>query len=420
MKMYALYDAPDLPKLEYNHRKYCDKHKIEYNKILYSGSLSEKYSYILACLQKNIGNVLFFIDNFSFFKTFDILPELKEDMFIQKDKEKIFDNFFIVKSNQETIRIFEEALHSINQIGFFGKDWKKAAAQMSFPSEKCLAYPHQEKTGQYVNISLSRHSNAYEIGNVLVVNFIHHHQENEGNYFAEVACSIPQKQYSVPLEKYECFNPGQKTAFVTLYTPNIENLGIISEENIKKYCIEHSITYHIYRDTTNELKKENISGTWAKPWLLFNHFYNHENIIWIDSDILLSKNYKIETSLDIAVYKDPVVFFNAGYMFFKTNEKNKDLLNCVIKKLKQIDGVLEGVYNHGGDQPRFIEAVKEFYPEYSPLSSTLGNMHPVYPISVSPYRADTMIHFMGFDKNLRCAIMAGYNEILISQYETSI
>jgi len=222
----------------------------------------------------------------------------------------------------------------------------------------------------------------------------------------------------VPPEPYECFNPGQKTAFVTLYTPNIQQLGIISEKNIKAYCLKNNITYHIYRDITDELKAQNISGAWCKPWLLLSHYESHENLAWVDSDILIGKDYKTETSAEIAVYKDPRHKFNSGYMMFKTTEKNKKLLESVVEKFKKIEGTLGGVYQHGGgDQPRFIEAVSEFYPEYAPLSQMLGNTHPTYPLSISPHTSDMMLHFMGYEHSTRIAVMQGYDKIMLSQYE---
>lgn len=419
MKMYAFYSVNELPMLEYNHKKYCEFNKIEYNKVLVSSSLAEKYSYILAFLQKNKGEVLFFIDNFSYFKNFDFIPELKNDVFIQKNEERLVDNFFMVKSTEKTIKIFEEILNFINKKGFFQRNWKDISFQISIKDDFCVEYPAISTNGKYINVCLYEHSNSLDIQNVLVVNFSHKFQEREGIYFAETTCSPFLIKYTVPAENYECFNPGHQTAFVTMYTPNIKEAGIISEINIKEYCLRHNITYYIYRDVTEDLKNKNISGAWCKPWLLLNHFELHKNLAWIDSDILLGKDFKIETFPEIVVYKDPYHIFNSGYMMFKTNKKNKELLEFVIENFMKIEGPLDGVYtNGGGDQPRFIEAVAKYYPEYSPISGMLGNMHPVYPISISPYKSDVMIHFMGFDKKMREHIMKGYNELLLKQYST--
>lgn len=417
MKMYALYNVANISNLEYNHRKYCDSNNIEYNKIYISDSLSEKYSYILKCLQKNLNNTLMFIDNFTFFKKFNYIPSLTNDIYIQKYEKTLIDNFFIVKSTEKTIKIFEQALHSINKVGFFVANWHEIREKkIDFLEEFCTKYPHQADNGTYINICLSKHNNSYDLTNVLCANFMHTYAENEGKYFADAVCAFSGKIYELSQEKYECFNPGYPTAFVTLYTPNIADAGIVAEKNLKQFCLTNKITLHVYRDVPEELSKQNISGAWGKPWLLLKHFDDYEDLIWIDSDILIAKNYKIDLSYEIAVYKDPNAKFNSGYMIFKTTPKNKQLLKTVIEKIQKIDGVLEGVYKHGGDQPRFIEAVFEYYPDYSPLSALLGNTHPVFPISVSPYQDDVMLHFMGFDKNLRITIMRSYNEIMLKQY----
>lgn len=416
MKMYGLYSVSDIPKLEYNHKKYCDINNIQYNKILISDSLSEKYSHVLACLQKNVGQTLFFIDNFSFFKSFDDVPKLKNGVFLQKHQGKIVDNFFVVKSTEKTIKIFEEVLQFINKNGFVSQDWKNIVKTLTISDEFCIEYPCKQND-KYINIYAYGHSNSLDLNNLLVVNFCHQNKENEGAYFAEVVLSLQTIKHTIPTEKYECFNKGHKTAFVTLYTPNIQNIGIISELNIKQYCLKNNITYHIYRDVSDELKNKNISGTWCKPWLLLQHFEAHENLAWIDSDILIGKNYETNTNAEIVVYKDPYNFFNAGYMMFKTTFKNKELLLSIIEEFNKIEGELNGVYtNNGGDQPRFIKAVSKYYPEYSPLSAMLGNTHPAYPISLSPYKNDAMIHFMGYDLKIREAIMNGYNNILLQQY----
>lgn len=418
MKMYALYTVSDIPNLEYNHRRYCEKNQIEYNKIFISNSLSEKYSNILACLQKNIGKVLFFIDNFTYFKIINHVPKLVNDVHIQKDNSVLIDNFFIVKSTEKTISIFEQALQSINSNGFQEQRWKNVALSKNFfPDDFCLKYPYQEDEKIYTNLKVYAHLNVNDINNVLCLNFTNHYLEKEGAYFAEIVCNSSKKQNQMPTNLYECFNPGKKVGFVTQYTPNISDVGAISEENIKKYCLNNDITYHIYRDIPQDLKIKNIGGAWTKPWLLLNHFNSHENLAWIDSDILIARNYVLNTADDIVVYKDPYFKFNSGYMMFKTIEKNKQLLLSVAEKIQKIDGPLEGVYKHGGDQPRFIETVLEFYPNYSPLSALLGNTHPVYPISISPYKTDVMLHFMGFEKQSRLMIMQGYNEIMSKEYE---
>lgn len=212
------------------------------------------------------------------------------------------------------------------------------------------------------------------------------------------------------------FNSGNKNAVVLQYTPEIKEFGIYSETNLKKYCEYNNITLYVYRDLTQYLKDMKVSGAWCKPWLLLENFDKHEYIAWVDSDILISKEYKMNFSGDVSVYADPIFYFNSGFMIFKTTEKNKILLNDIIESFKSIDGELSGVYTHGGDQPRFIEKIKELYPDNTPMSNLNGNSHPLIPIKMSPYKNNVMIHFMGYDKVFRKNVMKAYNSIMLKKY----
>ena len=131
MKMYALYSVDGIPNLEFNHRKYCDLYNIEFNKIKITNSLSDKYSHIVSVMQQNIGETLLFIDDLSYFNRFDFFPTLNEDILIQKNNKTVIDNFFIVKSNINTIKIFSDALKEINHKGFKEKYWKQKTFQVT-------------------------------------------------------------------------------------------------------------------------------------------------------------------------------------------------------------------------------------------------------------------------------------------------
>lgn len=417
MKMYALYNFSDLPNLEFNHRRYCEIHKLEYNKIIFSGSLTEKFLHILSCLQNNKEQLLLFIDDLSFFKTLNYFPKLKNDIYVQKNSNVIMDNLLLIKSNEKTINLFHNILQSISKIEITEKNVKKQE-EILFEKLKDVAFEYAEKDEQgiYQNIISSQHSNGFDITNCYVCTFKHKDFLFWNPYFADSLCQTSVSDFKIPDEKFECFNSGNKNALVLLYTPEIKEFGIYSEINIKKYCQYNNITLYIYRDLTQQLKELKVSGTWCKPWLLLENFDKHEYVGWIDSDILLSKDYKMNFSGEISVYVDPVFYFNAGFMIYKTTEKNKKLLNDVIQSFKSIDGELSGVYNHGGDQPRFIEKVKEIYPENTPISSFYGNSHPIVPTKISPYKNNVMIHFMGYDKNFRKNVMRAYNSVIIKQY----
>jgi len=418
MKMYALYSVSDLPNLEFNHRKYCDIHNIEYNKIIISDCLSEKYLHILSCLQNNVEETLLFIDDLSFFKNLNYFPKTKKDIHIYQDNDFIIDNFFIIKSNKETIRIFHDIFQNICKEKLKNNNIK-TQQQILFDKLKHLSTPYpsfdtEEK--MYQNVIPVCHNNGFEINNCYILTFKHKDFIFSNPYFADSFCAQNIKDFEIPQEKYECFNADKKNALVLLYTPEIKEFGIYSEINIKKYCEYNNITLYVYRDLTEQLKELKVSGTWCKPWLLLENFDKHEYIGWIDSDILLSKDYKMNFFGDVSVYSDPSHYFNAGFMIYKTIEKNKKLLNDVIDSFKTINGELSGVYNHGGDQPRFIEKIKQFYPDNTPISNLYGNSHPIIPIKISPYKSNVMIHFMGYHKNFRKNIMKTYNSIMIKEY----
>ena len=242
------------------------------------------------------------------------------------------------------------------------------------------------------------------------------HHEMESPYFAEALCIKSINNIFKLQESYECFNPNKKYAFVTMHTKEIQDYAYISENNIKSFCLKNNITFHIYRDVPDSLKQKNIFDAWCKPWLVLNHLNQHETVSWIDSDILIGSEYNIDLSKDKIIFNDPYFPMNSGFMTFKNNQKNIVLLNSVIEEITNIEGNLNGVYNHGGDQPRFKNAFEKIYPDYSPESSLNGNTHPVYPKPISPHSDKHMLHFMGYNKHFRTAVMSGYYNILSKKY----
>lgn len=417
MKMYAIYSIEELSNLEFNHRKYCELNNIEYNKIVISNSLTERYLNILSCLQNNIGETLIFIDDLSFFKTFGSVLKPEKDIYVQIKDNIILDNFLVINSNSETIKIIHKVLTDISKSSIYDRSFQKEEASLKdnfvdYP----VTYPDQNISGSYINVIMPFHSNGFDIPNVLVASIKHSKVEYRNPYFVDALCAQNKKEYNIPLENMEVYNSGKKNSLITLYTPEIKEFAIHSEINLKKYCLHNNITLYVYRNLTEDLKNLKVSGAWCKPWLLLENFDNHEYIGWIDSDILLSKNYKMNFNDDISVYADPIFYFNSGFMIYKTTEKNKKLLQEVIESFKLINGELSGVYQHGGDQPHFIDQVKKHYPDYTPRSSLHGNSHPDFPIKLSPYKDDKMFHFMGYDKNFRRHVMKAYNSILLRDY----
>ena len=419
MKLIAIYNVPDLPNLEYNHRKYAEKHGLRFEKIvLGTDSLAERYSAFLECLQKNVGETIMFVDNLTYFVNFDFLPKLSGDCLLQKYGDCYATSLFLVNSNERTIGIFEKASHSVNVGGFRFDGWQEVRnGKVKFPEGFAASYPHRQ-SGVYLCASIYAHNNILSLSDkVLAITFLNPKlKPDECDYYAEAVCAVGQTPPQVPPESFECYNPGGKHAFVTMYTPNISEIGILSEENIKLFCAKNNITYYIYRRVPDDLVAAGVADAWVKPWLVLKHFDNHSSVSWIDSDIIIGPDWKLDFDREIACFRDPLFVFNSGFMLFKTNEKNRAVLNDVISSIMSIDGKLEGVYKHGGDQPRFIDAVLKHYPGYAALSARLGNTHPGFPRSISPEESDKMLHFMGYSKHVRVALMSGYSKQINKKY----
>lgn len=419
LKLIAVYNVPDLDNLEYNHRKYADKHGLAFEKIvLGTDSLAERYFAYLECLQKNIGETIMFVDNFTYFVNFDHLPKLERDALLQKQGNTPVTGLFIVRSNEQTLRIFERASHSVNTGGFRLANWQEVKSdKIKLPDSFTVQYPYRHD-GVYLCTNIYTHNNIFSLGNkVLAITFLNPRLKcDECDYYADAVCGADSSKPEIPQSAFDCYNPGGKHAFVTMYTPNIAEIGILSEENVKRYCAKNNITYYVYRSVPDDLVAAGVKDAWVKPWLLLKHFDSHESISWIDSDILIGPDWKLDFNREIACFRDPLFTFNSGFMLFKSNEKNRALLGDVVASIMAIDGKLEGVYNHGGDQPRFIDAVLKHYPGYAPLSARMGNTHPGFPRSISTSESDKMLHFMGYSKHVRVALMAGYSSVLNKKY----
>lgn len=407
MKLYGLYEHDDIPNLEYNHRKFCDLNNIEYNNVKTKGYL-QKFHLIYSILESNIGETVFFIDSYSYFKNFQFDFEMTSDMLIQGYDSQIYDNFFIVKSNKETLRIFknilllsadsfrvkksEFKLNEESYIKYFGNDISKHIQN----------YPYNYNN-KYFNIDVKLNNNFMDIDNILVC-VVKTNENNTNVNLSEILCNHKSVEYKFRNSKFDIINPGKKNALITLYTDNIKKQGIVSELNIEKFCILNDITYYVYRDIPDNLT--NMTGNWCKPYILLNHIDDHDYISWIDSDIIITDGYKIKFDGDIMVYNDPLTWnFNSGFMVFKNNEKNKSLLNGVIDRFNKIDR-MDSIYINGGDQTYFIEEVKKQYPDYLPKSSIYTNSC----ISISTPSEKMMIHFMGITSHIRHIIMEYYEK----------
>ena len=204
---------------------------------------------------------------------------------------------------------------------------------------------------------------------------------------------------------FEVINPGGAVALITAYTPNIALYATISERNVTAYCRRNGYTHYIYRDTPAHLS-DKMSGNWVKAALLLRHFDAHEQVAWIDADILI---HSADRDIDEITRGQPFTFardvsgfqFNSGFMVFRAVPECRDFLEQVQAKIDAVDDK-RGVYASGGDQPAFVSTWEESGGQAAmPLSDCVSsNSHPAL------YDADSfMIHYMGYPDRFRAVVM---------------
>ena len=395
MKLYGLYECKNINELEYNHKKFCEYNNIKYDQYFIRG-YHDKFHLIYYLLEKNPGETLLFVDSNSYFKNLKYEFEFTEDIVVQLDGDNASGNFFIVKSSKESRAVFKSVLLDASHHAVVHRSMD---FNMKIPEKYILGHLFQQK-GVYFNVNICQHENF----NDAPIMVCHVRADSWGSFsYANSVCNYKPVRYVTNDKKYEVFNPGMKKALVSLYTENIKDIGIISEKNISDYCIANHITYYIYRELPAELGE--MHGNWSKPCLILRHLFQHEYVGWIDSDILISRDYEMNFQDEVQVYNDPCAWeFNSGFMVFKNTPKNQELLESVIERIHSIDR-LDSVYVNGGDQTYFIEQVKARYPDLLASSNLITNSHVLFQLIDTTKK---MIHFMGLPTHIRRIMMDVY------------
>ncbi|MCY1228548.1 hypothetical protein D9M72_408700 [compost metagenome] len=204
---------------------------------------------------------------------------------------------------------------------------------------------------------------------------------------------------------YEVRNPGRPVALLTSYTPNIAGYATLSERNIAAYADHHGHTHYVYRDLPADLRGR-VAGNWVKPRLLLKHLAEHEQVAWVDADILIHDRARPLASLlrgrPVALARDVSGYeFNSGFMVFS----NTPACIAYLERVQAlIDAVQDkrGVYASGGDQAFFVAAWTEAGGDAAmPRSDGVSfNSHPAL------YDGDSfMLHYMGYPDRLRTLVM---------------
>jgi hypothetical protein len=220
------------------------------------------------------------------------------------------------------------------------------------------------------------------------------------------------KKIHVPSEKFSAYNRGNKIAFVSLYTKEIQDYAICSEINVKNYCLENGYTFYVYREKLDD----SSSANWSKAQAIFNHFNDHEAIVWIDSDaIILNPDKKIEDILSKCPPQKHIIacedigtnnkklpkgsMFNSGVVIFRNHQYTKN----IIQKWMNFEGDKSSLYASGGDQEILCNILKK--------SDGFGFNRKIFPMNefnTEPRFIDDdtfIVHFMAYPFELKKIFM---------------
>lgn len=201
-------------------------------------------------------------------------------------------------------------------------------------------------------------------------------------------------------------NPQAPIAFVSLYGHDIHSYARVSEHNVRRYCERHGYAYHVYRGIPKELD-QCMNGTWVKTWVLQRHFAQHQWVIWVDADVLFTRQSQpVEPLLegrDLLLAKDVGAWLiNAGVLGFRNTPRNAELLAQIWDRITAVQDKT-GVYTGHGDQYHINEVLREH--------SLTGedNVYDNQTINTPPMLADAesyLVHFVNLGEPYRSAFMA--------------
>ena len=216
----------------------------------------------------------------------------------------------------------------------------------------------------------------------------------------------------VPTEKFTVYNPGKKMAVVSLYTPEIADFAICSEISVRDYCFKNGYTFYVYREKLDS----DGSANWSKARAILNHFDDHGDIIWMDSDVIIynpakrfediidscAESKKIIACQDIGANNKKTakgMMLNSGVVIFRNHNYTKN----IIKKWMNADCDKSSLYASGGDQGILCDILKK--------SDGFGLNREIFPMNefnTEPRMVDEdtfIIHFMAYPFELKKIFM---------------
>tara|TARA_B100001989_G_C24551857_1_gene475858 strand:+ start:35650 stop:41955 length:6306 start_codon:yes stop_codon:yes gene_type:complete len=232
------------------------------------------------------------------------------------------------------------------------------------------------------------------------------------DFLKYISNQIPETQ--TPRDKFTTYNSGNKIAIVSLYTPEISDYAIHSENSIRDYCEKQNYTFYVYRQKL----EENCSANWSKAQAILRHINDHDYIVWMDSDTLIfNDEKKFEDIISKASRK--FIFatkdigdnsmLNSGVLIFK----NHDYVKGLIKKWRDFDGDKTSLYASGGDQEILCDILKK--------SDGFGFNRKIFEMNefnTDPRFVDEdtfILHFMAYPHELKKIFMSYWQNNFLTE-----
>lgn len=303
-------------------------------------------------------------------------------------------NFLIIKNCYDSIKILNN-LYKYKQIYNINKNIKYLSFNESYEQyHNDLKDPlFQKKINNYFFFIYDKEKqDKHMFINNIILNYIYNQILNiiyfKKNY---IDINIDYNIYDYTKNK-ETFNDGNDIAFVTLYTPNMRNIGFQMEYNMKTYCLKNNYTFYIHRINEIELEPNLL-----KPIIINQYLKSHKYVIWIDADILcFDMNFKIENILNnysLQCFKDITHFCNTAFLIFKNDNISIEILN---------DWTLINKCIKPKTDKEFIRFINNKYIDYTFRNNTNEINIPLYYLN----KNTKFIHFK----------MHSFNRILLMEY----
>lgn len=200
-------------------------------------------------------------------------------------------------------------------------------------------------------------------------------------------------------------NPQATIAFVSFYDAKVAGYGRIHEDNLARYCERHGYGHHLYRELP-AFVPAGVQANWAKMHLVREHLAQHEQLFWIDADILaINQRLGVEEVLgvrDFVIGMDHSAWpANSGLMGFRPGPRMRQFVDHVCAAIEAVPDK-SNVYAGGGDQASVLAGMRRFGLENAehvvdaislapaPIYATRDSRFVHFPSQINAYRAEAM------------------------------